>query len=76
MSDMYANPELEMRPHEALQALQLERLQKAVKWAGEKSGFYRDVFAKVGVSAADIQALSDIRKLTFVTPLDLRSRDV
>ena len=76
MSDMYANPEIEMMPHEALQALQLERLQKAVKWAGEKSGFYRDVFAKVGVSAADIQALSDIRKLPFVTPLDLRSRDV
>ncbi len=42
MSDMYANPEIETMPREALQALQLERLQKAVKWAGEKSGFYRD----------------------------------
>ena len=76
MSDMYANPEIETMPREALQALQLERLQKAVKWAGEKSSFYQDAFAKAGVSAADIQALSDIRKLPFVTPLDLRSHDV
>lgn len=63
-------------PRERLRALQLERLKKAVKWAAEKSSFYREKFARADVSSEDIECLEDIQKLPFLTPLELRSHDV
>ena len=69
---MFANAEIETMPREKLQALQLERLQKAVKWASEKSSFYQQRFQAAGVGPDDIQTLTDIRKLPFLTPVELR----
>ena len=69
---MFANAEIETMPREDLEALQLERLKKAVKWAAEKSAFYQQRFQAAGVCSEDIRELSDIRKLPFLTPLDLR----
>ena len=71
MSVMYANAEIETMPRERLEELQLERLQKAVKWAAEKSAFYQQKFDAAGVTPDDIQTLADIRKLPFVTSLEL-----
>jgi len=69
---VFANAEIETMPREKLQALQLERLQKAVKWASEKSSFYQQRFQAAGVGPDDIQTLTDIRKLPFLTPVELR----
>ena len=71
MSVMYANAEIETMPRERLEELQLERLQKAVKWAAEKSAFYQQKFDAAGVQPDDIKTLADIRKLPFVTSLEL-----
>lgn len=63
-------------PRDALQALQLERMQKAVKWAAEKSRFYQEKFAAAGVSPTDIRCLEDLRKFPFLTRVELRGHDV
>ena len=68
---MYANQQIEQLDRERLQALQLERLQKQLKWAEEKSFFYQQKFAKAGVSAGDIKSLEDIRRLPFLTANEL-----
>ena len=72
---MYANAEIETMPREELAKLQLARLKKTVKWAMDKSAFYRDKFASEGISAEDIQSLSDIRRLPFLTNLELHQVD-
>ena len=54
-----------------MQALQLERLQKQLKWVEEKSLYYQQKFAKAGVSAKDVQSLEDIRRLPFLTSNEL-----
>ena len=63
---MYANQQIEQLDRERIQALQLERLQKQLKWAGEKSFFYQQKFAKAEVSAGDIKSLEDIRRIPFL----------
>ncbi len=72
---MYANAKIEQMSREELQALQLERLQRVVKWAAEKSSFYRGVFQRMRIKAEDIRELSDIRKLPFLHPPQLRQVD-
>ena len=68
---MYANQQIEQLDRERIQALQLERLQKQLKWAGEKSFFYQQKFAKAEVSAGDIKSLEDIRRIPFLTANEL-----
>lgn len=68
---MFANAAIETMPREKLEALQLERLKKAVKWAAEKSSFYQQRFQAAGVGPETIETLADIRKLPFLTPIDL-----
>ncbi len=72
---MYANAQVEQMNRDELQALQLERLQRVVKWAYSKSHFYQQSFQKVGVKPEDIRELSDIRKLPFLSPNVLRRVD-
>ena len=69
---MFANAEVETMRCEELQELQLSRLKKAVRWATEKSSFYQQRFAAAGVGPDDIETLADIRKLPFLTPIELR----
>lgn len=72
---MYANAQVEQMEREKLQALQLERLQRVVKWSYSKSHFYQDSFQRAGVTPEDIKELSDIRKLPFLRISNLRQID-
>jgi phenylacetate-CoA ligase len=66
------NEEFETMPRADLKRLQLERLKETVARATAKVPFYRDLYAKAGVSADDIESLEDIAKLPFTTKQDLR----
>ena len=69
--EKYFNPELETMPREALEKLQLERLQKTVRHC-MNAEFYREKFAELGITPDDIQSLDDVRRLPFTTKEDLR----
>lgn len=58
-------------PREALEKLQLERLQKTVRHC-MNAEFYREKFAEIGITPDDIQSLDDVRRLPFTTKEDLR----
>jgi len=67
----YFNPELETLSRDALEALQLERLQKTVRHC-MNAEFYRKRFAALGITPDDIRTLDDVKKLPFTTKEDLR----
>ena len=69
----YYNPELETMPREALEKLQLERLKKTVDSCYNNVAFYKQRFAELGITPADIRTLDDVRKLPFTTKDDLRN---
>jgi len=56
---------------EALEKLQLERLQKTVRHC-MNAEFYREKFAELGITPDDIRSLDDVRRLPFTTKEDLR----
>ena len=64
--EKYFNPELETMPREALEKLQLERLQKTVRHC-MNAEFYREKFAELGITPDDIRSLDDVRRLPFTT---------
>jgi len=66
------NEEYEMISRDALEELQLHRLQSAIKWAYDKVPFYHQRFKEIGVSPRDIKNIKDIEKLPFTTKDDLR----
>ena len=66
------NKELETMPRPGLRKLQLERLKKVVARVTATVPFYKNLYAKAGVSADDIQSLEDIAKLPFTTKPNLR----
>ena len=68
---MIANAAVEQMKREHLEALQLKRLKKQVKWAYEKSAYYKSVFDKAGVAPADICSLADIEKLPCIDRIQL-----
>ncbi len=55
-----------------LEALQLERLQKQVRYAWERVPYYKAKMEAVRVRPEDIRTLDDITKLPFVTKQDFR----
>ena len=63
----------ETLPRNELSALQLKRLNATVEQA-QTVPFYRDAFAKAGVSASSIQTLDDLHRLPFTTKDDLRKQ--
>jgi phenylacetate-CoA ligase len=69
---MIFNEEFETLPREALEALQLKRLQQVAQRVYHTVGFYKRAFDEAGVTPDDIQTLEDIRKLPFTTKQDLR----
>lgn len=69
--EKYFNPELETMPREALEKLQLERLQKTVRHC-MNAEFYREKFAELDITPDDIRSLDDVRRLPFTTKEDLR----
>src|SRR5512138_3580439 len=64
--------EFETLPREALQAIQLRRLQAVVERVYAMVPFYRNNFDAAGVTPADIKSLDDLRRLPFTMKQDLR----
>lgn len=69
---MIWNEKAECMSEKDKEALQLERLQKAVKRAYESVPYYKKRFDELGVKPEDIKTLEDIEKLPFTTKDDLR----
>lgn len=58
---------------EALEAFQLERLQKTLAHAYENVPFYRERFDKEGVKPQDLKALDDITRFPATVKADMRA---
>ena len=69
---MIFNMEYETMPREALEAIQLRRLQTTVERVYASVPFYRKIFKAAGVSPADIRSMDDLKRLPFTTKQDLR----
>jgi len=69
---MIFNEEFETLPREALEALQLKRLQQVAGRVYHTVGFYKRAFDEAGVTPDDIRTLDDVRRLPFTTKQDLR----
>lgn len=66
------NQQIEAMPQGELRGLQFDRLKKLIARVCEDSSFYRKTYGVLGITASDIQHLSDLRKLPFLTKTDLR----
>ena len=69
---MIFNEEFETLPREALEAIQLRRLQALVERVYNLVPFYRRKFDEAGVKPGDIRTLKDLQRLPFTTKQDLR----
>lgn len=69
---MIWNEKAECMSESDKEALQLERLQVAVKRAYESVPYYKKRFDELGIKPEDIKTLKDIEKLPFTTKDDLR----
>jgi len=58
--------------HDALEALQLERLKEMAVYCYEKIGFYHRSFDEAGIDPRSIESLADIEKFPFTVKQDLR----
>ncbi|PNU18749.1 phenylacetate--CoA ligase [Geothermobacter hydrogeniphilus] len=70
---MIWNDDFETLPREAIEALQLKRLQQTVARVQATVPFYRQHFARAGVSADQIRSLKDLQRLPFTLKQDLRN---
>ena len=57
---MVINPRVEMMPTEEKVELILQRFRKNLRWALEKSSFYKKKYNGLDIHAEDIKTLSDI----------------
>ena len=69
---MIWNDDFETLPREAIESLQLKRLQQTVEKVYATVPFYRDSFAKLGIKPADIKSLADLQRLPFTLKQDMR----
>ncbi|MDT8440947.1 MAG: phenylacetate--CoA ligase [Desulfuromonadales bacterium] len=69
---MLWNDEFETLPREAIESLQLKRLQQTIERVHATVPFYRDGFAKAGVRPEQIRSLDDLRRLPFTLKQDMR----
>jgi len=69
---MIYNEEFETLPREALEALQVKRLQQVVQRVYHTVGFYRTAFDEAGMKPDDIKSLADLSRLPFTTKQDLQ----
>ncbi|MBI4792838.1 MAG: phenylacetate--CoA ligase [Deltaproteobacteria bacterium] len=69
---MIYNEEYETLPREALEALQLKRLQSQIERIYARVPYYRAKMDEAGVAPGDIRTLADISRLPFTTKEDLR----
>ena len=69
---MIYNEEYETMPREALEAIQLRRLQSVVARVYNTVPFYKKRFDEAGIKPDDIRTLNDLRKLPFTYKDNLR----
>lgn len=69
---MIWNDDFETLPREAIESLQLKRLQQTVERVYATVPFYRESFKKAGVSPVDIKSLDDLQRLPFTLKQDMR----
>jgi phenylacetate-CoA ligase len=69
---MIYNEEYETMPREALEAIQLRRLQKTVARVYNTVPYYKKRFDEVGIKVDDVSSLDDLRRLPFTYKEDLR----
>ncbi len=69
---MIYNEEYETMPREALEAIQLRRLQATVGRVYNTVPFYKNRFTETGVKPDDVRSLDDLQKLPFTYKDDLR----
>lgn len=69
---MIWDEEFETLPREALEALQLKRLQNLVERVYATVPFYRRKFDEIGLKPRHIKSLADLKHLPFTTKADLR----
>jgi len=70
---MYFNEEIETLPRQALEALQLKRLQGMLERVVANVPFYRETFASQGISPGDVRSLDDLHRLPFTLKQDMRN---
>jgi len=66
------NAEYECMDREALQELQLRRLQATVSWVYERVPHYKRTLDAAGVKPRDIKSLEDVRRLPFTDKQTMR----
>lgn len=69
---MYFNEEIETLPRQALEALQLKRLQGMLERICANVPFYRETFSKLGITPGDVKSLDDLRRMPFTLKQDMR----
>ncbi len=69
---MIFNMEYETMPREALEAIQIRRLQTTLSRVYATVPFYRSQFDEAGIKPGDIKSLSDMKHLPFTVKQDLR----
>jgi len=69
---MIFNIEYETMPREALEAIQLRRLQATLNRVYATVPFYQKKFEEAGITPSEIKSLADIQKIPFTTKQDLR----
>ncbi len=69
---MIYDMEYETLPREALEAIQLRRLQNTLQRVYATVPFYKKRFDEVGFKPADLRTLEDLRRVPFTTKQDLR----
>ncbi len=69
---MIWNDDFETLPREAIESLQLRRLQQTVERVYATVPFYRDIFDRAGVKTKDIKHLEDVKRLPFTLKKDMR----
>ena len=70
---MIWNDEFETLPREALESIQLKRLQQTVARVYASVPFYQQSFRQHGVTPEHIQSLADLQKLPFTLKQDMRA---
>ncbi len=69
---MIYDEDFETLPREALEAIQLKRLQALAEKAYATVAFYKKAFDEKGVKPGDIKSLGDLHRLPFTMKQDLR----
>jgi phenylacetate-CoA ligase len=61
-------------PHERLNDLRLERLQRIIRIAHKHTAYWREVMNKNGIRPSDIRSLDDLRKFPLLEKQTLREQ--